>query len=315
MATTIYTYLHNDDLNGSRIVSMDDCMCKLYNIKRDDSSFLKDFNNDLNKPALYILLNEDEKKAYIGETDDFVKRINQHLSKKGFWNEVLVFLGSNEDTLSKTEVQYLEFLAYNRAKETLSYDVTENTQSPKQPHMNVMQKGKADKFFKYVQFLAKFIGCGIFEKRPNVVLKTVLVTNVAKYQPVEIQYTPEDLKGRVFLSFNGEGRYSKRELVLAIVKAFMKRFPETTYEEIKNTFRREYLGRFSQYEFIQEDLDSAKNWRILGEDHIHYFLNEEDILISGDGVKFAVCVEWDKNNIIPVLGIAKALGWTFEIIS
>ena len=30
MATTIYTYLHNDDLSGSRIVSMDDCMCKLY---------------------------------------------------------------------------------------------------------------------------------------------------------------------------------------------------------------------------------------------------------------------------------------------
>ena len=34
MATTIYTYLHNDDLSGSRIVSMDDCMCKLYNIKK-----------------------------------------------------------------------------------------------------------------------------------------------------------------------------------------------------------------------------------------------------------------------------------------
>ena len=52
MATTIYTYLHNDDLNGSRIVSMDECMCKLYNIKRDDNDFLKDFNEDLQNPAL-----------------------------------------------------------------------------------------------------------------------------------------------------------------------------------------------------------------------------------------------------------------------
>ena len=84
MATTIYTYLHNDDLSGSRIVSMDDCMCKLYNIKRDDSSFLKDFNAELNKPALYILINETTKQAYIGETDDFIKRINQHITKKGF---------------------------------------------------------------------------------------------------------------------------------------------------------------------------------------------------------------------------------------
>ena len=54
MATTIYTYLHNDDLNGSRIVSMDDCMCKLYNIKRNDSAFMHDFNSDLQKPALYL---------------------------------------------------------------------------------------------------------------------------------------------------------------------------------------------------------------------------------------------------------------------
>ena len=35
MATTIYTYLHNDDLNGSRIVSMDNCVFKLYNITRE----------------------------------------------------------------------------------------------------------------------------------------------------------------------------------------------------------------------------------------------------------------------------------------
>lgn len=103
MATTIYTYLHNDDLNGSRIVSMDDCMCKLYNIKRNDSVFMHDFNGDLQKPALYILLNRETRKAYIGETDDFVKRIAQHMIKKDFWDEVLVFLGSNEDTLSKTE--------------------------------------------------------------------------------------------------------------------------------------------------------------------------------------------------------------------
>lgn len=93
MATTIYTYLHNDDLSGSRIVSMDDCMCKLYNIKRDDSDFLKDFNEELQKPALYILVNQGNLKAYVGETDDFTKRISQHLAKKDFWDEVLVFLG------------------------------------------------------------------------------------------------------------------------------------------------------------------------------------------------------------------------------
>lgn len=314
MATTIYTYLHNDDLNGSRIVSMDDCMCKLYDIKRDDSTFLRDFNAELNKPALYILINEASKKAYIGETDDFIKRINQHITKKDFWEEVLVFVGSNEDTLSKTEVQYLEFLAYNKAKETLSYDISENTQAPKNPHMNVMQKGKTDKFFKYVQFLSRFIGCGIFEKRPSVVLKTVLEVNTSKVIPVPIQYTAEDLRGLVKMSLNGVGKYSKREMVLAIIKEYMKRYPETTLGELKATFRREYLGRYALYEFIQEDIETAKRWSELGENHAHYFLNDKDILTSGDGFSFAVCVEWERNNIINVLGIAKALGWTFEIV-
>ena len=143
MATTIYTYLHNDDLNGSRIVSMDDCMCKLYNIKRDDNEFLKDFNEDLQNPALYILTNKNSRKAYIGETDDFTKRIVQHLAKKDFWDEVMVFLAS-DGSLSKTEGQYLECLAYKKACEMNSYDLSENTQTPKSPHMSVMQKAKAD---------------------------------------------------------------------------------------------------------------------------------------------------------------------------
>ena len=314
MATTIYTYLHNDDLSGSRIVSMDDCMCKLYNIKRDDSSLLKDFNAELNKPALYILINETTKQAYIGETDDFIKRINQHITKKGFWDEVLVFVGSNEDTLSKTEVQYLEFLAYNKAKETLSYDISENTQAPKNPHMNVMQKGKTDKFFKYVQFLSKFIGCEIFEKRPSVILRTVLEANTPKVVPEPIHYTADDLKGRITMSLNGVGEYSKREMVLAIVKEYMKQFPETTLSELKATFRREYLGRYALYEFIQEDIETARNWKELKEDHVHYFIQDKDILTSGDGIDFVVCVEWEKSNIINVLGIAKALGWTFKIL-
>lgn len=311
MATTIYTYLHNDDLNGSRIVSMDDCMCKLYNIKRDDNEFLKDFNEDLQNPALYILTNKNSRKAYIGETDDFTKRIVQHLAKKDFWDEVMVFLAS-DGSLSKTEVQYLECLAYQKACEMNSYDLTENTQTPKSPHMSVMQKAKADKFFKYVQFLAKFVGSDIFEKRPNVVLKTTLEAVQPKVLPVDIEYTSEDLKGRIYMSLNDEGKYSKREIVLAIVKNFLKHSPNTTLSVLKATFRRDYLGRFAQYEFIQEDVETAKKWKELGEDHNHYFLN--DVLTSGDGVDFVVCVEWDKTNIIKVLGIAKALGWTFGII-
>ncbi len=315
MATTIYTYLHNDDLNGSRIVSMDDCMCKLYNIIRDDSCFMKDFEKDLQSPALYILTNKEQSRAYIGETDDFIKRIGQHIVKKDFWTEVMVFLGTNEDTLSKTEVQYLEFLALEKAKLVKSYDLSENTQAGKIPHMNVIQKGKTDKFFKYVQFLAKFVGCDIFEKRPNVILRTSLEAELSKVTPIPVKETAEDLKGRIFLSLNGNGKYTKRTFVWQVVNEFLRIYPQTSFAELLATFKRDYLQRFSQFEFLQDNIQAARNWKENGGDHCSFFIKDEEVLTSGDGVDFVVCVEWDRNNLINVLGIVKALGWTYEIIN
>ena len=313
MAKTIYTYLHNDDLNGSRVVYMDNCFCKLFKIQRADGDFLQIFKEDLQKPALYILLNREEGKAYIGETDAFLTRILQHISRKEFWVEALAFTAS-DDSLSKTEVQYLEYLAYDKANRMNVFDLSENTQTPKAPHMTFIQRGKTEEFFKYVQFLAKFVGCDIFEPKPSVVLKTSLASAKPKVLPVPIELTSEDLKGSVKFSLNGEGKYSKREMVLQIVKEYVRQFPDTTFEELKATFSRDYLQRFAQNEFLQQDIEKAKNWKELGEDHVHYFIAEKDIVVSGDGIPFVVCVEWDKNNIINVLGIAKALGWKFEIV-
>lgn len=222
MATTIYTYLHNDDLNGSRIVSMDDCMCKLYNIMRNDADFMKDFEKDLQSPALYILVNKEKSKAYIGETDDFIKRIAHHIIGKDFWTEVLVFLGTNEGTLSKTEVQYLEYLALEKAKASHSYDLSENTQGGKIPHMNVMQKGKTDKFFKYVQFLAKFVECRIFESCANVESSKVL--------PNSVPLTNEDLKENAKSTLSGESKIGKSKTALQIKSNELKNFWECVKE-------------------------------------------------------------------------------------
>ena len=143
MAKTIYTYLHNDDLNGSRIVYMDNCFCKLFKIQRTDGDFLQIFKEDLQKPALYILLNREKGKAYIGETDAFLTRIQQHISRKEFWVEALAFTAS-DDSLSKTEVQYLEYLAYEKASRMNVFDLSENTQIPKAPHMTFIQRGKTE---------------------------------------------------------------------------------------------------------------------------------------------------------------------------
>ena len=62
-----------------------------------------------NQTCVYILVGEDEGKLayYIGEAENCIIRIKQHKTED-WWNEVLIFLGSNEYPLDKAQVKYIE---------------------------------------------------------------------------------------------------------------------------------------------------------------------------------------------------------------
>lgn len=66
----------------------------------------------------------------------------------------------------------------------------------------------------------------------------------------------------------GEKGYTQRDIVLRIVREYVKQFPNSTFQELRATFKRVDLGRFAQNEFLQDDIESAKNWHELGEDHV-----------------------------------------------
>ena len=61
MAKTIHTILYDDVLDGSRIITMDNCVCQLYDIKRDYDTLIREAREELSKPALYILLNRERR--------------------------------------------------------------------------------------------------------------------------------------------------------------------------------------------------------------------------------------------------------------
>ena len=86
---------------------------------------------ELQKYALYILLGESdegEPKAYIGETNNFSKRIKDHEQKKGFWSKALVFISQNESQIDKADVLYLEAKAIALALHNKQYLLDENKQ-------------------------------------------------------------------------------------------------------------------------------------------------------------------------------------------
>ena len=42
MAKTIHTILYDDVLDGSKIITMDNCVCQLFDIKRDFDTLIRD---------------------------------------------------------------------------------------------------------------------------------------------------------------------------------------------------------------------------------------------------------------------------------
>lgn len=312
MAKTIHTVLYDDILDGSKIVTMDNCVCQLYDIKRDYDSLIKDSKENLSKPALYILLNRNLKRAYIGETDDFSQRIASHMLKKEFWDEALAYM-ANDNSLTTTEVRYLESLSYEVAKAADVYDLSENTQVPKRPYVQSIQEYKIKDFFNYVKLLTKFVGCNMFEKITNHQQDVSFATSVRKLMPVDLGITSQDLEGReVKLSLNG-CVFNKGKFGYAVVKEYLKFHPKATMTELKEIFHIGLLGSWGRWELLTEDLDYARSLKE-SSGQFRHLVNDEFFLTSGDNIRFVVSNQWDKVNILNLLQIAKNQGWNYEII-
>ena len=312
MAKTIHTVLYDNELDGSKIVTMDNCVCQLYDIKRDYDSLIKDAKENLSKPALYVLLNRNAHKAYIGETDDFSQRIASHMLKKEFWDEALAFM-ANDNSLTATEVRYLESLSYEIAKAAGIYDLSENTQVPKRPYVQSIQEYKIKDFFNYVKLLTKFVGCDVFEKTTSHQQNASFASSVRKTITVDLGIKSQDLEGReVKLSLNGMV-FNKGKFGYAIVKEYLKFHPKATMAELKEIFHIGLLGSWGRWELLEDDLDYAKTLKE-SSGQFRHLVKDEFVLTSGDNIRFVVSNQWDKVNILNLLQIAKNQGWNYEII-
>ena len=166
MGKTITTYLIDGTPQGTRMVYVSNKNCMAMVVPRSKMSDVIS-RKELQKYALYILLGETpegEPKAYIGETNNFSKRIKDHDQKKGFWSKALVFISQNESQIDKADVLYLEAKAISLALKNKQYLLDENKQNPDLPVLPEHKRDPDDEFFEDIIFLASFIGCNIFEE-------------------------------------------------------------------------------------------------------------------------------------------------------
>lgn len=162
---TVYTKLLDQALTGARIIDMGSTRtCLLYVIPRKQLNKVSN-ENLLHQYCFYILLGQAADgtlKAYIGQTNDFLRRVKDHQNKKDFWNTALVFV-SKANEVYASEVLFLEYLGIKKALETGIYSLDENKQIPQKPSIAADKETDMELFFGEIMFLTKFYGCDIFE--------------------------------------------------------------------------------------------------------------------------------------------------------
>lgn len=109
------------------------------------------------RPGVYLLFGEDEESGrpavYVGEAENVLSRLQDHLVNKDFWTEIVLFSNKDEN-LTKAHVRFLESRLIEVARETQRYVVRNSTipQSPSLP------RGDRDAMGDFVENIRKLLG-------------------------------------------------------------------------------------------------------------------------------------------------------------
>lgn len=147
--------------NGLKIVELSGWSGKIFVLPRNN---LKDIKNrpEVEHPGIYFLFGKDDESirqnVYIGESESFLSRLENHDLNKDFWNIAIVFTGG----LNRADVKYLENKSTLLAKELGRYEVLNKVQ-PHENRLSEFQKIAVDDFFEKVKFILAVLGQPIFE--------------------------------------------------------------------------------------------------------------------------------------------------------
>jgi len=106
---------------------------------------------------------EGKDQVYIGEAESILKRLNQQLTQKDFWNEAVVFI-SKDENLNKAHIKYLENRLHDIAKSANRYKV-DNSVIPTQSSISESDRAEMEEFIEYIKMLVNTLGHKVFEEK------------------------------------------------------------------------------------------------------------------------------------------------------
>jgi hypothetical protein len=160
---TIKIFLIDGDPNGRMSCELSNWTGKAYKIPRIKIKDCTD-RDDLGSTGVYLLFGKDDEgndQVYIGEAETILKRLNQQLTSKDFWNETIVFI-SKDENLNKAHIKYLENRLHEIAMSSNRYKV-ENSVTPTQSSISESDKAEMEEFIDNIKLLVNTLGHKVFE--------------------------------------------------------------------------------------------------------------------------------------------------------
>lgn len=162
---TIKIFLIDGDPNGRMSCELSNWSGKAYKIPRIKIKECTD-RDDLMNTGVYLLFGKDEEGkdlVYIGEAESILKRLNQHLNQKDFWNETIVFV-SKDDNLNKAHIKYLENRLHDIAQLAKRYKI-ENSIIPTQSSISESDRAEMEEFIENIKMLVNTLGHKVFDEK------------------------------------------------------------------------------------------------------------------------------------------------------
>lgn len=162
---TIKIFLIDGEPNGRMSCELSNWSGKAYKIPRIKIKDCSD-RDDLKSTGVYLLFGKDDAgkdQVYIGEAESILKRLNQQLTQKDFWNEAIVFI-SKDENLNKAHIKYLENRLHNIANSANRYTV-DNSIIPTQSSISESDRAEMEEFIEYIKMLVNTLGHKVFEEK------------------------------------------------------------------------------------------------------------------------------------------------------
>lgn len=161
---TIRQFLIDGIPDGRWVSELSNWTGKAYKIPRTYVSSCNE-RDDLNNTGVYFLFgqNEDSElpQVYIGEAENILLRIRQHLADKDFWTECIAFI-SKDNNLNKAHIKYLENHLYHQAKKVKRYELI-NANTPSESSISEMDQAEMDEFIDNMRLILNVLGHKVLE--------------------------------------------------------------------------------------------------------------------------------------------------------